>query len=365
MSMHGPSRIRRVLVVLIGATIAGVFAGPRADAGQSNFSAPCNITTSERVVAVGDVHGAYDRFVGILRTAQLVDDQARWTGGRAILVQTGDVLDRGADSRRVLDLLRRLERDAERAGGRVYALLGNHELMRLFSLWQYVSREELAAFRTDNSEDIRQQLYLRVATETGRRLREEQRPFDQAAFRAQFMRDIPLGFIEMRHAFSAGGDYGKWLRQRQALVRINGVLFVHGGVDIANAVVGCERMNAMIKKDLSVTDPTQEQAVALGSMSESGPLWYRGLAQLPDPAFAPEVSFVLDALDARAVVVGHTPAPAITARFGTRVIQIDTGMLGGEWYPGGVASALEIRGDTLTAIYDDRRESLPPLARID
>jgi hypothetical protein len=43
------------------------------------------------------------------------------------------------------------------------------------------------------------------------------------------------------------------------------------------------------------------------------------------------------------------------------VVQIDTGMLDGEFYPGGVASALEIRGDTLTAIYVDRQERLATL----
>src|SRR5687767_8705865 len=76
----------------------------------------CGIETTERIVAVGDVHGAYDRFVAVLRQAGLIDARQRWSGGRAILVQTGDVLDRGPDSRRVLDLLRRLEGEAVRAG---------------------------------------------------------------------------------------------------------------------------------------------------------------------------------------------------------------------------------------------------------
>src|SRR5262245_27458863 len=91
----------------------------------------CGLETAERVVAIGDVHGAYGRFVAILREAGLIDQRERWTGGRAVFVQTGDVLDRGADSRRALDLLRKLETDAARAGGRVVPLLGNHEIMRM------------------------------------------------------------------------------------------------------------------------------------------------------------------------------------------------------------------------------------------
>src|SRR5262245_19810729 len=89
---------------------------------------PCDVRTAERVVAVGDVHGAFDPFVSILRAANLIDARNRWSGGKAVLVQTGDVVDRGADSRKALDLLRKLEGEARRAGGAVYPLLGNHEL---------------------------------------------------------------------------------------------------------------------------------------------------------------------------------------------------------------------------------------------
>ena len=108
---------------------------------------PCDITTSERVVAIGDVHGAYDKFVALLRAAGLINDRQRWVGGRARLVQTGDLLDRGADSRKVVDLLIRLEREAAAAGGRVHALVGNHEFMRLVGDWRYVSPGEYKAFQ--------------------------------------------------------------------------------------------------------------------------------------------------------------------------------------------------------------------------
>ena len=44
------------------------------------------------------------------------------------------------------------------------------------------------------------------------------------------MQDIPLGFIEMRTAFDSDGEYGRWMRSRVAAVKINEVLFLHGGV---------------------------------------------------------------------------------------------------------------------------------------
>src|SRR5262245_51188475 len=94
-------------------------------------AASCGIDGVERIVAVGDVHGAYDRFVEILQTTGLIDNRQRWSGGRAHLVQLGDVVDRGPDSRKVLDLLQRLEGEAASAGGAVHSLLGNHEIARM------------------------------------------------------------------------------------------------------------------------------------------------------------------------------------------------------------------------------------------
>ena len=65
-------------------------------------------------------------------------------------------------------------------------------------------------------------------------------------------------------------------------------------------------------------------------------------------------------MKARAIVIGHsTVLPGqIVARLDGRVILIDTGMVGGEFYKGGVPSALEWSGNTLSAIYLDRREPL-------
>src|SRR6266508_4386771 len=64
---------------------------------------------SSRVVAIGDIHGDFDAFVGILQRTGLVDPSNRWSGGNATLVQTGDFLDRGPKARAVMDLLMSLQ----------------------------------------------------------------------------------------------------------------------------------------------------------------------------------------------------------------------------------------------------------------
>ena len=66
----------------------------------------------ERVVAVGEVHGDFDQFTRILKLAGLINDENKWAGGKTHLVQTGDVVDRGPDSRKVMDLLMALESQA-------------------------------------------------------------------------------------------------------------------------------------------------------------------------------------------------------------------------------------------------------------
>lgn len=328
--------------------------------GAQTLASPCDIRTSERVVAVADVHGAYDAFVSILRTAGLVDRRERWSGGRAILIQTGDVLDRGPHSRKVVDLLQRLERDAARAGGRVYALLGNHEFMRIVGDWRYVSAGELAAFTTSESSALRQQVFEAANERAAERASAEKRPHDAKAFREQFMKEIPLGFLEMRFAFEAMGEYGKWVRSRDAAVKINDVLFLHGGVSDAVASLGCDGINQAMRRDMAALPVPPEQVTSLLATSETGPLWYRGLASEPEEAFAPTLDGILQKVGARAIVVGHTPVlpGRIATRFGGRVIQLDSGMLDGEFFPAGIASALEIHNGVMTAVYGDRRERL-------
>jgi hypothetical protein len=366
MSMHGATAWRPVSVAW-GWTCAGIVAlgltivvGAQSGSSPSQGEAgPCAVETGERVVAIGDVHGAYDRFVEILRHAGLVDGRQRWSGGRAVLVQTGDLLDRGPDSRRVLDLLRRLEDQAARAGGQVHVLLGNHEVMRLTGDWRYVSAREYAAFRNTESEALRERVYRVVAEREAQAARDDNRRHDEAAFRRQFFADVPLGFIEMRLAFEHDGPYGEWLRTRPVVVRINRIAFLHGGLSEEVALLGCERINETIRGELAGPAPPPDRLGELLATGEHGPLWYRGLALEPEDEFAPVVDTILARMDASAIVMGHTPVPGrVVLRFGGRVLLIDTGMLGGEFYPGGVASALEFHGDAVTAIYTNRRERL-------
>ena len=101
---------------------------------------------SERTVAIGDIHGAYSALVSILSEARLIDESNSWSGGEATLVQLGDFLDRGEHTRRVMDLLMKLQQEAPAAGGRVVVLMGNHEALNLLGEVDDVSPASVAAW---------------------------------------------------------------------------------------------------------------------------------------------------------------------------------------------------------------------------
>ena len=290
------------------------------------------------------MHGAYARYLEILRTAGITDKRDRWAGGKAHLVQLGDVVDRGPDSRKVIDFLRRLERDAASAGGRVHYLIGNHEAMRMIGDYRYIVPGEYAAFADGDSRDVRQQIIDTLAPDV----------------REQALKDTPLGMVELVRAFALKGPYGAYLRTLNAVVKINGVVFLHGGISPAVAPLPCEEINATIRRELGVgMEKLRLEPTTSLTTREDGPLWYRGLAQEPEDTFAPEVEKILAAQQARAIAVAHTVSSTgrIGVRFGGKVLMLDTGMQA-EYVKNGRASALEIKGDVFTAIYVDRRDVL-------
>jgi len=312
-------------------------------------------------VAIGDVHGAYDRFVALLRQAGLIDMRNHWSGGRAVLVQTGDLVDRGPDSRKVLDLVMNLTAEAPKAGGTVVPLLGNHEVMRMMRDLRYVSAGEYAAFRAPTSNDVRDR-YYRDAVENARaRARVIGQKFDEGAFRRQFQEQFPVGYVEMQVAFGPDAPYGQWLRARDTVAKVNDVVFVHGGFTPEVAALGCDAINKVVKNELQTRWSLDDsRLVSTLSAGPNGPLWYRGLSDESMEIPESEVNTIRIALRAATIVVGHTVAPdlRIRTRYNGRVVQIDTGMLGGTFYPGGRASALEIKDDQFTAIADGKRQPL-------
>lgn len=301
-----------------------------------------------RIVAVGDLHGDHAAFAAILRDARLIDGEGRWTGGDAILVQTGDVTDRGPDSLRIIRDLMRLQREAQRDGGRVVALVGNHEAMNVTGDLRYVHPGEYAAFADRQSRRRRAQFFSANQTAIERHYRERDRRLTAAQIEALFVRETPLGQVEHRAAWRPIGEIGRWYLSNPAVVLIDGNLFVHGGIGGAYANLAIDEINRRVAEALRAN--AQDQSAIIND--PLGPLWYRGLVRRDaadqssagDPAATPEqeLETVLAPFGARRMIVGHTPNLAgIQVLHGGRLIAIDTGIAA---HYGGPRTWLEIAG---------------------
>lgn len=313
-----------------------------------------------RIVVIGDVHGAAASLTSILTKAGVIDAQKRWTGGNAILVQTGDVTDRGAGMKDALDLLMALEEQAPKSGGRVQQILGNHEVMNLVGEMRDATPEIFATFG---------------------------------------------GEAAMRDAFSPKGRYGRWLRSRPIAAALEDTLFMHAGINPAYTTASLDDVNDVARRELEQWDEgvrwlearrlvpkapafravldaaraqiekvnaaaakgrAPEDAAEIASVllplaniggsslfHENGPLWFRGYSLWSDQEGASYVEALRRRYRIERIVSGHTVQPhgRITQRFGGTLFLIDTGMLGAPYFPEGRASALILQGDAVSTVY--------------
>jgi hypothetical protein len=350
-----------------------------------------------RVVAIADIHGAYDAAVAAMKAADVIDDELAWQAGDAHLVIVGDILDRGPDSRAAMDLLMRLEAEAAASGGMVHVLIGNHEAMNLVGDMRYVSASEYAAFAGEETDAERERWFTVFAK--NRTSGDE----SAEALATIFKQKFPRGYFAHRRAFGTDGKYGKWLLSKPAIVVVNGTAFVHGGLSPMVAEIGLEGVNGKLVGEMAdyvahletlyaarvllPTDGFHDHPVLLSRYmpaldtgadilksvdavkvlndsdlhSLEGPLWYRGNVVCSELIEADKLGGALDAIGANRVVIGHTPTSGrvVLERLDGKVVQIDTGMLNN--YYGGSANVLVIDDSGLSVINEDGKTVAAPV----
>lgn len=316
---------------------------------------------AERIVAVGDLHGDYPAFLDIVSAAGLSDADGGWTGGDTILVQTGDVTDRGPESLRIIRHLQALELAAPKAGGKVVVLVGNHEAMNVTGDLRFVHPGEYAAFATEHSLQFRERMFEDNKEAVLAQYRRKAAGIGMEAAHRRFVEETPPGMLEHRQAWKPTGELGKWIAAKPAIARIGDTLFVHGGISIEFSVRPIDSINAEVSAGLASGDTSARSILT----DDLGPLWYRGNvvrdpemppteAETPRPArptMEDELRQVLAACDARRLVVAHTPHPAgIVANHDGSLVRIDTAISA---YYGGVRSYLELKDGQATAWMKD------------
>ncbi len=361
-----------------------VVAAPCAAVGSAP-AVPWHFDGVDRTVAISDIHGAHRAFVETLKAAGVVDQEGNWSAGKTHLVIVGDMVDRGDDSRATMDLLMRLEPQAAEAGGAVHVLLGNHEMMNLVGDLRYVSKGEFAAFTAEESAELRDDAYRRLAARGGlRRLT-----------RAEFDDRFPPGFFAHRAAFAASGRYGRWLLGKPVALRIDDTLFLHAGASPALATMSGDEINGPLRGELVEYVSLLEQLVARGTLdatvdfydvpaaledadardepaasrllalhesmlySASSPLWYRGNVGCGPLVEQDRLAASLEAHGARRVVIGHTPTLGrrVWRRLDGRVWLIDAGMLNS--YYSGQGAALLLEHGEAAVVYQDSSTPAP------
>lgn len=112
------------------------------------------IPAVSRIVVIGDIHGDWAALKSALKVAGVTNHHNDWTGRDTHLVQVGDLVDRAirggtGDEKselRIITHLINLKQKAQKAGGEVHLLLGNHELMNVAGDFRYVSPMGLTDF---------------------------------------------------------------------------------------------------------------------------------------------------------------------------------------------------------------------------
>ena len=339
--------------------------------------AAATASTVHRIVAVGDLHGDFSAWRDIARAAQLVDGRGRWIGQDTIVVQTGDVVDRGPSSLEIIRDLMRLQSEAKRAHGQVIVLVGNHEAMNVTGDLRYVSAGDYAAFADRTSAQRRENVYTANKALIEAAYRQQSPNMTSEAIKQAWIDATPLGALEHRVAWSPDGEIGRWIVSNPAIVLLDGNLFVHGGISPAYSRLTIADINRQVAAAL-VAQATDLRSIINDPL---GPLWYRGLATasadrsdgLPaetteaQPCTAPVEPFsyrspstanaektgrpsigtpeapappspvempvedqletLLSAYGAKRIVIGHTPIlSGIAILYGGRLIRIDTGI---------------------------------------
>ncbi|MCC6901171.1 MAG: metallophosphoesterase [Polyangiaceae bacterium] len=309
-----------------------------ASAPQATVAEPAPEDTSfrfpvaERLIAIGDVHGDVVATRAALRLGGAIDEKDEWIGGKLVVVQTGDQLDRGDDEPEILDLFDQLKARAKSAGGAVHTLSGNHEVMNVAGDFRYVTE---GGFRDYGNTPL-----------VGQRGK-------QASL-------LPPEQHGRAAAFLPGGPAAEKLAARPVVIVVGDTVFAHGGVLPGHVRYGLGKINDEARRWM-LGESRRMPEVLNGDTS---PVWSRDYSDgEPSARACGALDTVLADLKVKRIVVGHTvQKTGITSACGAKAWRIDVGLAR---HYGGRPAVLEIRGDELRALTGDAPEAGTAIAIAD
>ena len=310
--------LRQLSTVAVGLIVLGsaIGCGQREapEAAREKWSGPLDLPSrfpsAERLVAIGDLHGDLEAARGALALAGAIDGDDRWVGGDLVVVQTGDILDRGDDAMEILALMDDLAERAREAGGEIHLLNGNHELMNVQLDMRYVSVGGYLDFIPGEKPDSE------VAT----------------------AQDVVDGVAERILAIRPGGVVARRFAERNVIAVVGDTVFVHGGVLPHVVDYGVERLNQETREWIRGDLRCPPEPL----FGNDGPVWSRHYSDEPDEEDCRLLEDTLQRMGARRMVIGHTVQDdGISSACDGLVWRIDVGMA--EHY-GGSAAVLDLSG---------------------
>jgi hypothetical protein len=253
----------------------------------SQFPAVTKYQT-KKLAAISDIHGQYGSMKQLLSAHGIIDAQLNWSFGDGHLVIAGDVVDRGDQVTEALWLLYQLDAQAKQAGGAVHLLLGNHETMVMANDVRYVNPK-----------------YLKIAQEYGQTYPE---------------------------LFNHHTVLGRWLRSKPVIVQVNDSVFMHAGLhpDYANLNMSVAQVNEQFRASLGIPKAEVKKQETLAFLYGSlGPIWYRGYFKDPQIT-ALDLEKVLNYMQVKRIVVGHTTMSSVLSHYQGKVISIDSDIKSGK-----------------------------------
>lgn len=301
-------------------TLGACADAPRITSGDPAFTReiPTRFPAASRVVALGDIHGDLEAMRTALWLGGLIDDDDHWIGGDTVVVQTGDVLDRGDDEQAIIDLLDQLQDEAKEAGGAMHLLHGNHELMNVALDFSYVTEGGFADFEDAPGVD----------------------PNDP------WVSDFPAHERARASAFMPGGAYAMKMADHPVVVIVGDTAFAHGGV-LPKYADDIERIN----REVAAWLLGQDDAGMWVYEADDGPVWSRHYSDEPSASDCRKLGDALEAMGVARMVVGHTPQRHVSSACDERVWRVDVGMAA---HYGGTPEVLELTEDGVFTIALER-----------
>lgn len=251
-----------------------------------------------RLVAIGDVHGDFKQTMRALELGKVMDADGRWVGGTTVLVQVGDILDRGDNELAIMRKFASLAKQARKEGGDVLVVHGNHEIMNVLGDFRYATKGAYAECAR-YAEAKRQKLVEKLGEESAPPLPETPEDVNPETYR---------GVLARRDLFLPGGEMAMRMAKNPTVLQVGDTVFAHAGIDMRVVEYGFQALNDDVAAWMAGVKKTPPNMV----LEEKGVVWTREYGGA-DAGVTAEASAcrrlgeALDAVGAKRLVVGHTP----------------------------------------------------------